>query len=79
MATKDQEIIDGCFANAKDDEPMFVLLARDISAPMIVNIWADNREMAISRGLKPTSDIQKVYEARETARQMLSWRIQDKL
>lgn len=29
-----------CYAAAKDDEPMFVLLARDESAPFLVEAWA---------------------------------------
>ena len=40
MGTKLTELRDGCFARALDDEPMFVLLARDTSAPSLVRLWA---------------------------------------
>lgn len=56
-----------CHANAEHDEPMFVLLARDVRAPALVEQWADVSE---SRGTDPA----KVENARECARQMRAWR-----
>lgn len=40
MGLKKQELIDGCFAKAADDEPIFVLRATDKFAPAIVREWA---------------------------------------
>lgn len=40
MAIKSQELIDGCFARAFDDEPLFVLRANDPLAPTLVREWA---------------------------------------
>lgn len=39
MATKENPGKFDCYANAKEDEPMFVLLARDPLAPAIVRAW----------------------------------------
>jgi len=39
-----------CFNNALDDEPMFVLLARDPSAPSCIEVWANYRQQAIALG-----------------------------
>lgn len=74
MGTKLQELRSGCFAAAMDDEPMFVLLGRDPSAPDNVRAWADEREAAIKAGRKPSSDMSKVTEARECADNMEAWR-----
>lgn len=41
MGTKNNPGTFDCYANAKPDEPMFVLLARDKKAPEIVRAWAD--------------------------------------
>jgi hypothetical protein len=55
-----------CFANAKPDEPMFVLLARDRHAPFLVRAWAAWRE---AEG----EDTAKVEEARQCADDMERW------
>jgi hypothetical protein len=75
MGTKLQELRNGCFAAAMDDEPMFVLLARDPSAPSHVRRWADDREEQIQRGAKPQSDMVKVQDARHCAYRMEVWRM----
>jgi hypothetical protein len=74
MGTKLQEMRDGCFARAKDDEEMFVLLARDLSAPAKVREWAIQRQMDISMGRKPASDMEMVDEAFACATRMEKWR-----
>lgn len=63
-----------CYTNALPDEPMFILLARDPSAPAIVKWWADAREAAIDRGERPESDRAMVEEARQCAKNMTAWR-----
>ena len=52
MATKLSGQFD-CYHAADADEPMFVLLARDPSAPTIVRVWAEARRLAINTGNKP--------------------------
>jgi len=41
------------YAAALPDEPYFIVLARDDSAPRIVRDWADRRELEISQGERP--------------------------
>jgi len=62
------------YAAALPDEPYFIVLARDNSAPRIVRDWADRRELEISQGERPASDMDKVNEARDTANLMELWR-----
>lgn len=56
-----------CYSNAKDDEPMFVLLARDPLAPILVRLWAMLREHL-------AGNPSKVQEARDCAVSMEMWR-----
>lgn len=63
-----------CYQNAEPDEPMFVLLARDKSAPEIVRVWAYQRKVDILKGLKPEEDMKMVEEAMECAANMEKWR-----
>lgn len=63
----DSNIQYDCYANAADDEPMFVLLARDKHAPHLVEIWASIRD---SEGEDPA----KVNEARKCANDMRKYR-----
>jgi hypothetical protein len=63
-----------CYANAEPDEPMFILLARDASAPASVEEWADKRAQDIAHGIKPQSDWPMVAEARQCAEAMRAWR-----
>jgi hypothetical protein len=74
MGTKLEELRNGCFQAAMDDEPMFVLLARDPQAPALVRKWADQRETEIELCRRPRSDMEKVQEARYCATRMEEWR-----
>lgn len=74
MGTKNTEMLNGCFSKAMDDEPMFVLLARDAQAPKRVRDWATQRKADISLGKKPVTDQALVDEAFETADLMEEWR-----
>jgi hypothetical protein len=56
-----------CYQAADPDEPMFILLARDPLAPVLVELWATLR-----RELRGHSD--KVAEARRCAVAMREWR-----
>ena len=55
-----------CYANAKPDEPMFILLARDKHAPALVLLWAAMREL-------DQESPEKVLEARQTVEAMLNY------
>jgi hypothetical protein len=77
MGTKLTELRDGCFHRAMDDEPMFVLLARDPSAPSQIRSWADYRERAINEGSRPATDMQDVISARNEADRMEAWRAEN--
>lgn len=66
---------DSCYSAALEDEPMFVLLARDPKAPGLVRKWADKREKQIAKGKREMSDMSKVQEARLQANAMETWRL----
>lgn len=74
MGTKNQPGKYDCYANAKPDEPMFILLARDPAAPRAVEKWADDRKRMIHHGTKPRSDIKMIREAEDCAQAMRDWR-----
>lgn len=58
---------DRCLDAAEDDEPIFVLLARDVLGAELVKAWADRAE---ARGIHGD----KLGEARTHARRMRKWR-----
>ena len=60
------ELEKGTLSRAADDEPVFVLRAKDRLAPMTVQYWADLGGML---GVDPD----KTSEARQTARLMEKW------
>lgn len=74
MGSKNEPGKYDCYANAESDEPMFILLARDVAAPETVEAWANARVCLIQAGDKPQSDIAIVKEARECADKMRAWR-----
>lgn len=74
MGTKRNPAAYDCYANALPDEPMFVLLARDPSAPDAVRRWAAQRNEDIALGHRPLSDVGMVREAWACAEVMEAWR-----
>ena len=74
MGTKNNPSYFDCYANALPDEPMFVLLARDLQAPGQVRSWALGRMYEILEGRKPESDRAMVDEAMRCANAMEAWR-----
>jgi len=66
MGTKKNPARYDCYANADPNEPMFILLGRDLGAYALVETWADAREQ---RGEDPTI----VAEARTCAAAMKAW------
>lgn len=69
MGTKNNPGEYDCYNNAEPDEPMFVLLARDSSAPEHVLAWAKERLQ---------SDRLVVAEAIICAGQMMKWRMENR-
>lgn len=67
MGTKNNPGKFDCYEAAEPDEPMFVLLARDMEAPLLVRIWSIFKTF---QGEK--SD--KVQEAIACADAMEEWR-----
>ena len=61
------------YADAGPDEPIFVLRAKDLSAPFAVEVWAQHRQAAVDRAFKPSGDQQKIDSAREIADAMRRW------
>lgn len=64
MATKDN---DPCREKAKDDEPLFTLLARDITAPILVDLWAELRRLR-------DGSTEQVMDALRLASNMRQWK-----
>ena len=60
-----------CYAHAADDEPIFVLRAKDPYAHLLVDKWAD---MKSSEGSMDEKQIRKIAEARKCAADMREWR-----
>jgi hypothetical protein len=75
MGSKNEPGQFDCYANALPDEPMFVLLARDPSAPDLIDQWATIRQGQIYKGLRPQSDQALVDEAIQCAANMRYWRV----
>lgn len=71
MGTKNNPGQFDCYENADPDEPMFVLLARDPIAPMLVDAWAAQRFGSIDPS--DQDQLRKVQEARECAASMREW------
>lgn len=67
MSTKEDPGQFDCYAKAEPDEPMFVLLGRDLDAPDLVRFWARIREKLEGRTAQ-------VLEARACAEAMERWR-----
>ena len=68
MGTKQQPGKFDCYDKAEPDEPMFILLARDPVAPVLVRLWEELRNL---RGLR---DDDKGKEANDCAIAMERWR-----
>ncbi len=75
MGTKNNPGKFDCYKAAEPDEPMFVLLARDPLAPILVRLWAMMRRLN-----KPHNprEVEKRAEASMCAAEMESWRIKRK-
>lgn len=73
MGTKNNPGAFDCYEHAEDDEPMFVLLARDEIAPYLVRRWAQlhkSQRLHLRRGEYDTKEL----EALDCAAAMEAWR-----
>lgn len=72
MITKKMEMesAHSCLSRAREDEPVFVLLARDVVAPDVIEYWAQQR---IEAGKNKPDDPQ-IKEAFEMADAMRRYR-----
>ena len=76
MGTKQNPGQFDCYENAKDDEPMFVLLARDPLAPQVVEFWA-NLKLTLKPPPQTLRTLKKSTEAMGCARSMKVWKEQN--
>ena len=77
MGTKRNPADNDCYVRALPDEPMFVLLARDKSAPGMVSTWCQVRLAEMGAGLRSIEDNMPVIrEAQRCAGAMEAWRIE---
>lgn len=79
MGTKNDPGEFDCYDNAEPDEPMFVLLARDPLAPILVELWASLRADDGVRTHPSAPAPAKVAEARHCAASMRAWRRQSEV
>jgi hypothetical protein len=70
VATKNNPGKFDCYTKAGDDEPMFVLLARDPLAPILVRMWA---ELSNAMNHETDSLTDKEREAIACAKTMEAW------
>lgn len=68
MGTKNNPGKFDCYAKAEDDEPIFVLLARDPFAPILISLWIELREM------NDAHELRKLDDAYDVARDMKKWK-----
>lgn len=76
MGTKNNPGQFDCYKAAESDEPMFILLARDPLAPILVDLWASLRYEAgcITPDAICSKHKAKVNEARKVADEMRAFR-----
>lgn len=64
----------GCLGKSADDEPVFVLVARDVLAPKFVRSWADHvTQLAREAGTLTDALQAKIAEALRVADEMVTW------
>lgn len=74
MATKTNPGKFDCYTKAAPNEPMFILLARDPTAPQLVGLWAETYLRKKQRlGTCDSSVEEKFEEAMACAKSMRDW------
>lgn len=74
MGTKNNPSAFDCYDAAGPDEPMFILLARDPLAPILVDLWATLRETQGCADHPGRSHTDKAREAHQCAESMRIYR-----
>lgn len=74
MGTKTNPGRYDCYEALREDEPHFVLMARDEHFARVVGFWAMLRMQFIAEGKDPVADVDKVTEALQVAREGVEWR-----
>ena len=72
MGTKNNPGKFDCLSKAEPDEPMFILLGRDPTAPLVVTFWRALKLVMRANGDSQTSD-EKLREATECSLAMEKW------
>jgi hypothetical protein len=72
MGTKKDPGNHDCYAKAAPDEPMFILLARDPIAPLLIRIWADLKSQLDGFGPDGNGTSQ-VKEALQAGQAFVAW------
>ncbi len=78
MGTKNNPGAYDCYAAAAPDEPIFILLARDKLAPILVDLWAALRDQHGCEDHPERDHSQKANEARQCAQAMRNYRANPK-
>lgn len=63
-----------CYHRALPGEPCFTMLARDPEFYHFVMRWAEQRELDVRCGERPSEDMELVEEARRLAQRGSMWR-----
>jgi hypothetical protein len=74
MGTKNDPAEYDCHSNALPDEPIFVLVARDKSAPGLIRTWCTMRLAEMGAGIRSTDELPQIREAQACADAMEQWR-----
>jgi hypothetical protein len=72
--------LDPCLEKREDDEPMFILLARDSVAPRVLEVWCHEREVEIGSGVRPNTpeEQQHIAQVRAKADAFRAWRLDNR-
>ena len=76
MFTKHDEWFAHFIENLHDDEPIFILVGRDLMAPSVIEHWAAKRITAVAMGDRPQSDQPQVESAMMCAKEMRKFRLE---
>ena len=68
--------LDPCLEKREQDEPMFILLARDSAAPAAIEAWCRARAIEIERGQRPGTEAEwsHINQVSEKAIVFRTWR-----
>lgn len=73
MGTRNSPAPYDCWSRLADDEPYFLLMARDSSAPLAIIAWVGDRLDRIKSGERRADDLPQLREALTLSRDMVAW------